>query len=66
VSSHRAWILKTIKRFDMGRSVPDFTATGMSMPMELAPLPASVVPEPMTLGIVALLPLALRRSRARR
>jgi hypothetical protein len=63
VSSHRSWILKTMKRADLGRSVPDYVNLSLSTPMELGPLPEPMVPEPGTVGVLLLLPLLVGRSR---
>jgi hypothetical protein len=46
VSSYRGWIQKTMRRGELGRSIPDFVNAGGSTPMELAMTTTSVVPEP--------------------
>lgn len=63
VSVLRSWITKTMRRGDLGRSIPDFVNAGQSTPMELGPTASTVVPEPVAVALVSLLPLALRRTR---
>jgi secreted trypsin-like serine protease len=57
VSMHRSWITKTMKRGDLGRTIPDFINANGATAMELAPV---TVPEP-TLALFALALLIPRR-----
>ena len=67
VALYRSWITKTMKRGDLGRSIPDFVNAGGATAMELGPTTAmAAVPEP-TVGFALLLPaVLLRRARSRR
>lgn len=72
VAPMRSWITKTMKRGDLGRSIPDFVNATGATPMELGPLHAwssapAAVPEPGGAAVLALLvPLLARRPAAPR
>jgi hypothetical protein len=61
----RSWINKTIKRGDLGRTIPDFVNASGATPMELDMRSAAVVPEPAT-GVLCLGAFSLVRRRRRR